>query len=78
MVPEAGLPLDTEVNTRTGGVIPVRIARAVLGRPEGGTTETETVVVATTEGGRDPTAGHPHPEGIGTEGIPETQMKRNS
>jgi hypothetical protein len=75
---EAGLALDTVASTRAGGADPVRIVQAVLGRPGGEITGTETAGVVTTEGGQDPTAGHALLEGIGTEDMPETRTKRNS
>lgn len=73
-----GLALDTVATTRVGEADPVHIIQATPGRPGGETTEIETVVVATIGGSLDPTADHAHPEGIGTEDIPETQMKRSS
>ena len=71
-ITEAGLVLDTAVSTRAGGVDPIRTAQVDLGRPGG-----ETTGAVTTEGGQDPTAGHALLEGIGTEGMPETQTRRN-
>lgn len=74
---EAGLALGRAVNTRTGEAVPVRIVRVALGRPGEETTETEITGVGTTEGGRDPTVDHAHPEGIGIKDIPETRMRRS-
>jgi len=73
-----GLVLDTAESIRAEGADPVRIARVVLGRPEGETTETETAGVVTTERGRDPTACRALLEGGGTEDTPKTPRRRNS